>query len=766
MANNINIVITAQDKASEPLKRTSKNTDLFGKAVTAASRVALTAGAAGFAAITTGATMASKAAWDQVSAVEQATVALGAYEKDGNKVNAVLESLVAYARSDMGVLFNRKDLFAAAQGLKIMGDNTDSLTDHVKIMSRSVGLGLSTFEGLGNVIQRVGSTGVLYADDLKYLQNAGYALDKSMSGSKQTFESLFAALDKGIPVDAMNGQASTIEGQGIRMETAWRGIGNAILGVDADTNKFIKGGLGDRIRAEKDKMIHALKVMAPAISAAMTAVLDFTDGAMLKAANATKWLREQLGKIPEAIKAVVSWVEDRWTEAVEAAGDALRWFGDRVKDGQKKLEELKGWIEENETAIRSVATVLGVIWGPALVRAGALAVVQGAKIAIAGLAAGGGWVAGAASAALAWVVNTAKAVLASAVSSAKMVLHAVKVSVAHSINAVKATVAWTIQFAKMLLVSGVSSVKMAVHAADVGWAWVFNSARAATSWVVTELPKIVVATSATAIASARHAVVAGSAWVVNAARAAFAWVVTELPRIVAGFLVTSSSATSHALIASAAWIGSATKSAVAWVVTEIPRIVAAFAVASSAAVVQAAVAAGAWVASSVEASAAVGGLKALVAAPMVMPAIVVAAAIAALIEVKKAADEARSAVEHAAKVKDAAHKEDMRMIEVVKGQYQRGEISKAQYTKMLGIIGKNASGTNYWGGGQSLVGEHGPEVVSLPRGASVTPAYRSRETNQTQGGGGHTVIIENYNSYNQRDDQRFFRDLGFALELA
>src|SRR5690606_16413347 len=47
-----------------------------------------------------------KAAWDQVSSVEQATVALRAYEKDASKVDAVLGDLLAYARSDAGVLFN------------------------------------------------------------------------------------------------------------------------------------------------------------------------------------------------------------------------------------------------------------------------------------------------------------------------------------------------------------------------------------------------------------------------------------------------------------------------------------------------------------------------------------------------------------------------------------------------------------------------------------------------------------------------------------
>lgn len=40
--------------------------------------------------------------------------------------------------------------------------------------------------------------------------------------------------------------------------------------------------------------------------------------------------------------------------------------------------------------------------------------------------------------------------------------------------------------------------------------------------------------------------------------------------------------------------------------------------------------------------------------------------------------------------------------------------------------GANAAGTEYWSGGMSLVGENGPEIVSMSRGARVTPAAETR----------------------------------------
>ena len=38
-----------------------------------------------------------------------------------------------------------------------------------------------------------------------------------------------------------------------------------------------------------------------------------------------------------------------------------------------------------------------------------------------------------------------------------------------------------------------------------------------------------------------------------------------------------------------------------------------------------------------------------------------------------------------------------------------------------GLLGENATGTGFFGGGMSLVGEQGPEVVSMPRGSKVIP---------------------------------------------
>lgn len=189
--------------------------------------------------------MGTKAAWAQVDAVQKATVALRAYEKDATKVDKVLSQLVAYARSDEGVLFQRQDLFAAAQGLKVAGAETQNLTRYVEVMARAVAVGMTNWGELTQVIQRVGSTGRLAGYDFDMLTKAGFQLDTSLRNQAISWEQLFSALDRGIP--GMGDALNTIQGQTIRLMSGIRELGLAFLQVDRDTSQFIQGGLGDQL---------------------------------------------------------------------------------------------------------------------------------------------------------------------------------------------------------------------------------------------------------------------------------------------------------------------------------------------------------------------------------------------------------------------------------------------------------------------------------------------------------------------------------------
>lgn len=63
---------------------------------------------------------------------------------------------------------------------------------------------------------------------------------------------------------------------------------------------------------------------------------------------------------------------------------------------------------------------------------------------------------------------------------------------------------------------------------------------------------------------------------------------------------------------------------------------------------------------------------------------------------------------------------------------------------------KNATGTKYFSGGFSLVGEHGPEIVQMPRGSKV---YTNRESqNMLSGGSGGNNFTININGNNMSAD--------------
>ena len=68
------------------------------------------------------------------------------------------------------------------------------------------------------------------------------------------------------------------------------------------------------------------------------------------------------------------------------------------------------------------------------------------------------------------------------------------------------------------------------------------------------------------------------------------------------------------------------------------------------------------------------------------------------------------------------------------------------------VTGRNASGTDNWSGGQTWVGEEGPELVSLPRGSSITPASEAARSE--------------VNNYYITIDAKNVRDFNHVVELA
>lgn len=217
----------------------------------------------------------ARAAWQQVDAVQQATIALRAYEQDARAVDDVLSDLLRFARSDAGRLFMRQELFHAAQVMKVAGAETQNLSRYVEIMSRAVSTGMTTFNDLERVLARVVSTGRLTTIEFELLQQAGFMLDESLRNTTVTAEELFDALDRG-SVEVL-GQTETIQGRMMQLQTAIRGVGLAFLDVDSETSMFREGGLGDRIMQGLEAAPDALRNVANGVRELGNAIVGIID---------------------------------------------------------------------------------------------------------------------------------------------------------------------------------------------------------------------------------------------------------------------------------------------------------------------------------------------------------------------------------------------------------------------------------------------------------------------------------------------------------
>lgn len=335
MANRIQITIDARDNASAALSGLSKNLNKSSESASAFSsslsrirdialgvylpQAAVRVANFGMEAV--------RASYDQVKAVEEARFGLMAYEKDASKVEAVLSSLVAYARSDMGVLFNRKDMFAAASTLKMYGNETETLTDRVKILSKGVSQGKTTFQELSGIVGRAAAKGRLDAVDFDMLIERGIGLDKSFRGAAVTAEELWKALNDALPDKLLQARAETIEGRMIRLQTAFRDVGNAVLGVDKDTNQFIKGGLGDRFMTGVQDATKSLREFASNVGPMVSKAMGLMDAAGQKLGPAFRDLASAVtGSLVPGFQAAVrsDFVKMLGGALVTAAGAAIR----------------------------------------------------------------------------------------------------------------------------------------------------------------------------------------------------------------------------------------------------------------------------------------------------------------------------------------------------------------------------------------------------------------------------------------------------------
>lgn len=338
---NVKAVITADDRASKTIAGVGTS---FGKltASMAAGQLIANGVSKAFNILTDTIKSSVGAAFDQVRQVENSTIALKAYEKNGAAVNKVLKDLISFARSDMGVLFQREDLFAAAQTLKLYGQSTDTLTDKVKILAKGVSLGKTTFQELSSIVGRAAAKGRLDAVDFDMLIERGIGLDKSFRGATVTAEELFKELDRALPADLLRGRANTIDGLLIRLRSSFRDLGGLILGVNTETSQFIRGGLGDQFTQWIRQLTEYLK--SPEFKANLQA---FTDWLAINLPRAIMYLKNEL--LPDLIM------------AIQALWPVIKMTLRNLAELLKFVAEHKGLVYALATAFVILKTAMGIV---------------------------------------------------------------------------------------------------------------------------------------------------------------------------------------------------------------------------------------------------------------------------------------------------------------------------------------------------------------------------------------------------------------------
>ncbi|MEU2203588.1 phage tail tape measure protein [Microbacterium oleivorans] len=156
---------------------------------------------------------------------------------------------------------------------------------------------------------------------------------------------------------------------------------------------------------------------------------------------------------------------------------------------------------------------------------------------------------------------------------------------------------------------------------------------------------------------------------------------------------------------------------------------------------------------------------------------------------KTSTDSARVAVENQAKAKDTvvrANNEVANSAGKAAGQYKNladrinqasDAYKKGDMNKVVdatfgvpvtgGKIPGRSIGTNYAPGGPTWINEHGPELVNLPQGAQVTPAWRTRAQASPEAAGGTTNnFYGNIINETAEAADRFFERLDKTQRLA
>lgn len=806
--NSISILISAKDNASQQLKQVNTEVQQLGTSSKDASEKSSLLGGAlesfGSRLITVGQLFA---AYGIIESVQNFTTAAVSASAQLEQTNISFQSLIGNAQVASQVFgelvqyanvtpFQSKDVTAAAKQLLAFGQNAEQVVTTVKQLGDVTSAGGGDLQALALVTGQIFAQGKLRAQDMyQVINDGGAGLVKIMANQVGGMQHLTAEFETGgIPAqqyfDAIttatgNGgfafqgaqkQAETFNGKLSTLKDAATQFGEALLGVHTDPQlglQIAPGGLFDRMKNGIQGITDGLQAWEPTVQ---RVVPEFIGQVQQLSGKIADFLQPSFSDLWKTIsQKLMPALDDLWHKVIEPLVTILSGaflvgvqavvtaFSDLLKVASPVIQFLADnkWIVDTfggAFLLLKADMALGAAFDTIKV-----AIATFRLITIPSL------VASISTVGDTWIVQGTKAIASFALTAAKATIQATATAAIWIAKAAAVSIAWTVtELPKLLVTMSVVAVKSAVYAADTSLAWVLNATRVSFVWVTQEMPKLLVSFAVTAARSTVFATATSAVWVARATVASTAWVITSLPRIVAGFVVTAAEAVVNATIASAAWVAAASRAAVAWVVTQLPRIIAAMAVTAASAVASAAVASAAWITSGLRSSASYEAFAALVATPLVMPAIAVGAALAAIGLVADAISKvsgALGAMNDSYNAAASAATSQVSAIQKIEDAYKAGKISKTQ--EVADIAAQNrapthALGTNFAGSDSYIAGESGPELVVGAKGSKV---YSGKDTRQMLGGG-KSVHIENLNVNSNVDVRRVIRELGRKLQAA
>lgn len=214
------------------------------------------------------------------------------------------------------------------------------------------------------------------------------------------------------------------------------------------------------------------------------------------------WIREKLNQFKDA----AIFVKDKLIELkdwIVDLGSTLIDFGiDAVDTVREKFSDFKDMLIENEDAIKTVATVLGVIFGPALIKTGIQAVIAGTQILVSFI---GSLIKTGIQAVITAAQIVGTLVLAFLKTGAKAIWASIQIGVGFVLSLIKTTVQIGITAAAL---TGQLIVAMINYAVS-GWQAVASITAATTAWII-QKGAIVASTVASGAMTAAQ-------WAMNAA---------------------------------------------------------------------------------------------------------------------------------------------------------------------------------------------------------------------------------------------------------